>query len=125
MENASKALIIAGAILLSILLISLGIIVVNNTRTTIDKANVDQTAAETFNSKFEAYFGTKRTGSEARALMSAVKSTGTATSEHKVELDAGGKTSITDIEYSKTYKIEESERKDGYITKIKVTQNET
>ena len=123
MENASKALIIAGAILLSILIISLGIIVVNNTRTTIDKANVDQTAAETFNSKFEAYFGTKRTGSEARALMSAVLSTSTATSEHTVTLDSAGKTSISQIEYNKTYTIEASTRANGYITVIKVSEN--
>lgn len=38
MENASKALIIAGAILISILLISLGIIMYNSATGTTDKA---------------------------------------------------------------------------------------
>lgn len=38
MENASKALIIAGAILISILLISLGIIMFNASKGTTDQA---------------------------------------------------------------------------------------
>lgn len=38
MENASKALIIAGAILISILLVSLGIIMFNSSKGTTDQA---------------------------------------------------------------------------------------
>jgi len=38
MENASKALIIAGAILISILLISLGIMMFNSSKGTTDQA---------------------------------------------------------------------------------------
>ena len=38
MENASKALIIAGAILISILLISLGIMMFNASKSTTDQA---------------------------------------------------------------------------------------
>ena len=38
MENASKALIIAGAILISILLVSLGIIMFNNSKGVTDQA---------------------------------------------------------------------------------------
>ena len=72
MENASKALIIAGAILLSIIIISLGIAVVTNSRSTIDKANVNQQEVETFNSRFEAYVGNDKSPSEVRALVSAV-----------------------------------------------------
>lgn len=72
MENASKALIIAGAILLSIIIISLGIAVVTNSRSTIDKANVNQQEVETFNSRFEAYVGNDKSPSEIRALVSAV-----------------------------------------------------
>ena len=49
MENASKALIIAGAILLSIVLISLGLIVVNRTQNTVKNANVDQQEITSFN----------------------------------------------------------------------------
>lgn len=39
MENASKALIIAGAILISILLISLGIVMFNASKSTTGKAS--------------------------------------------------------------------------------------
>lgn len=39
MENASKALIIAGAILVSILLISLGIVMFNSSKGTTDQSS--------------------------------------------------------------------------------------
>lgn len=58
MENASKALIIAGAILLAIVIISLGLIVVNNTRGTVDKSNLSEQEIQTFNAKFTPYVGT-------------------------------------------------------------------
>ena len=50
MENASKALIIAGAILIAIVLISFGVILVNRSRGTTqqasDTANYMQTGAQ-------------------------------------------------------------------------------
>lgn len=46
MENASKALIIAGAILISILLISLGIIMFNQSKSTTDQASGTANAME-------------------------------------------------------------------------------
>ena len=57
MENASKALIIAGAILLSILIISLGIMVYNNAKNTVGSASLDKQEIQTFNSDFEKYVG--------------------------------------------------------------------
>ena len=38
MENASKALVIAGAVLVAILLIAFGMIMINSARTPIDEA---------------------------------------------------------------------------------------
>ena len=61
MENASKALIIAGAILLSIILITLGIVVVRNVMPTINKANVNQQEVEAFNAKFDTFVGQNKT----------------------------------------------------------------
>ena len=46
MENASKALIIAGAILIAILLISLGIIMFNSSSGTTDQAENTSAAME-------------------------------------------------------------------------------
>ena len=69
MENASKALIIAGAILISIVLISLGIIVINNTQSTVKDANMDEQEIATFNAKFENYEGNKVSGAKVNALL--------------------------------------------------------
>lgn len=72
MENASKALIIAGAILLSILIISLGIMVYSNAKNTVGSANLSKQEIETFNSQWQAYEGTKKTASEVRTLYQAI-----------------------------------------------------
>lgn len=72
MENASKALIIAGAILLSILIISLGIMVYNNAKNTVNNQNLDKQEVQTFNSEWETYVGDTRTASEVRTMLQAV-----------------------------------------------------
>ncbi len=71
MENASKALIIAGAILLSILLISLGIMVFNQAQDSIGKGGMSKAQVSTFNSNFTKYEGTK-TGSDVKSLIQEV-----------------------------------------------------
>ncbi len=72
MENASKALIIAGAILLSILIISLGIIVFQNAKGATDTSSVDGLAVDTFNSKFTQYTGNKVKGANVNALLQSI-----------------------------------------------------
>ena len=57
MENATKALIIAGAILLSILLISLGILVYNNAKGTIEEADLTEQEIQAYNAKFTGFLG--------------------------------------------------------------------
>ncbi len=57
MENASKALIIAGAILLSILIISLGILVYNNAKGAVEDANLSDQEIASYNSKFSGFIG--------------------------------------------------------------------
>jgi len=74
MENASKALIIAGAILLSILIIGLGMMVFNNAKSALDGANLDAEQIDAFNSKFENYLGNSVKGSNVRSLCDLVKS---------------------------------------------------
>lgn len=69
MENASKALIIAGAILLAILIIALGMRIFGNANLDV---NMDPQKARAFNAEFEGHFGKKRSGSDARALYDAV-----------------------------------------------------
>lgn len=72
MENASKALIIAGAILLSILIIGIGMFIYNQAAQTIQKANLSGQEVTAYNREFEQYEGT-RSGSDAKALCDLVR----------------------------------------------------
>ena len=60
MENASKALIIAGAILLSILIIGLGIFIFGQARNSLNSTNLSEYEIQVFNSKIENYFQNKK-----------------------------------------------------------------
>ena len=70
MENASKALLIAGAILLCILIIAIGMFIYNSAQSTItDSINSLSTQEiEAFNNQFISYEGVQ-TGSNIKALM--------------------------------------------------------
>ena len=68
MENASKALIIAGAILLSILLISLGIMIFSQAQSVVDGSGMTEAEVNSFNAKFTKYQGNIK-GSMVRSLV--------------------------------------------------------
>ena len=72
MENASKALIIAGAILLSILIISLGIMIFTQASSVVDNNAMDEVAVTTFNEKFRQYEGNNVRGANVNALLQRV-----------------------------------------------------
>ena len=72
MENASKALIIAGAILISIVLITLGVVILGQGQEVVNSSNIDDTAIQSFNQKFTQYEGTNVSGSRVNALINAV-----------------------------------------------------
>ena len=71
MENASKALIIAGAILISILLIGVGMLVFQGAQGGIDESIAQMSIQQKnmFNQNFVQYEGPKVTGSNVRALI--------------------------------------------------------
>lgn len=71
MENASKALIIAAAILISILLISVGVYVVGIAQEQINNSDMSSIELETFNQKFTKYQGRQK-GSAIRTLVQEV-----------------------------------------------------
>lgn len=73
MENASKALIIAGAILLAILIIGLGMLVFTNASETIRRANLDEYALKAENSKFMENIGDNKRGTQVKDLCDTVK----------------------------------------------------
>jgi hypothetical protein len=69
MENASKALIIAGAILLSILIIALGIYVYNMAAGTIGANPFTEMEVSQFNEPYEQYQKDQLLGSSVRKLL--------------------------------------------------------
>ena len=73
MENASKALIIAGAILLAILLISLGIMIFNQAQDTVDNSGMSQAEITAFNNKFLKYEGNQTLSDAEKVKVTVVK----------------------------------------------------
>lgn len=72
MENASKALIIAGAILLSILIISLGIFIFNQASEITKSSNLSEIEVLQFNEKFTSFEGSHVRGSEVNTLITRI-----------------------------------------------------
>lgn len=124
MENASKALIIAGAILISILLISVGVLIMNSTGNTQQSVqeNADTIAIRTFNSNFTPYEGEDQSASQIRSLISAVKSSN-AKSENQIEL----KGVTTGLKANKKYTVvlgyeDSTGSGTGYIKTITISE---
>ena len=88
MENASKALIIAGAILLSILIISLGIMIFNQASGVVDSTAMDEVAVSSFNQKFTQYEGDIK-GSKVNTLLQAIiaSNSNEENSERQIKVD--------------------------------------
>ena len=70
MENASKALLIAGAILISILIIAIGMYIYSSSQGSIDSAmsSMDTQEIEAFNKDWTNYEG-RKTGSQVKSLI--------------------------------------------------------
>lgn len=75
MENASKALIIAGAILVSILLISVGVLIINSTRNITEQPGqiTDTMEKDNFNAQFTVFEGTANSAAQIKSLVSKIK----------------------------------------------------
>ena len=119
MENASKALIIAGAILLSILIIALGMRIYNSSNSSAANADLSATEIASFNSSFESYDG-KQKGTAIRSLITAVNSSN-ATNQDDRKITLTGVTSASDVISNKTYTVTLTYDSDsGLITTIKI-----
>ncbi len=132
MENASKALIIAGAILLAILLITLGILVYNQASGVINSNAMDEVEVQQFNQKFVQYEGDQK-GTTIRSLLQAVLANNTSqdSDERRVEVDGDftvdkGDTNISaqlqDIETGSTYSVQCDYNEDGIVETITIEQ---
>lgn len=72
MENASKALIIAGAIIVSLLIIGLGVAIYQRASKTVSDADLNSQAAMAQNGQFETYFGDRKSSQECISLVNTV-----------------------------------------------------
>lgn len=73
MENATKALLIAAAVLVAVLIISLGIVVYTKASEAVEGAgNLSEYQIQQFNEKFYKYQGENKSGSEVNALLQTV-----------------------------------------------------
>ena len=143
MENASKALIIAGAILLAILIIGLGIFIYRQAANTVSDTGMDQLAIQQFNAQFTQYDSKTVSGGSARALYdTVVNNNNTDTEKRFVSLNLVAKTadgtknivladtdaskvdgSKIDIKASAKYKVKiEPDTKTGLTNKITITE---
>ena len=128
MENASKALIIAGAILLSILLISLGIYVFTGAQDTVKNSGLESQEASTFNAAIVKYEGKNKSAADVRSVKNEVIAANKKLkAEGKTLITIGGSvatgydTSTLD-DSKKTYVIKLSyDETTGYVSDVTVT----
>ena len=127
MENASKALIIAGAILLAILIIGLGVYIYRQAAGVIDTGTMDQLVVSQFNAQFEPYLGNNVSGSNVKQLIKIINASNCAKEDLPVTIEVDGEEVKNDskIKSGNTYKVESSSEgnKAGYIEKITITKN--
>ena len=135
MENASKALIIAGAVIIAIVIVSLSYTVFKKwSDTGMKMSDMSQQEIEAFNSKITPYLGQNVSGSQVNALLTyclsvnmAAKNSGetykaiTVTGATSLNIDS---TSISRVETgsSVTYSVEE-QYTDGLITTLRITKH--
>lgn len=133
MENASKALIIAGAILISIILISIGIMVVQSANGVVGGAqeSFNEQEIRMFNSEFENYIGTQK-GSTVRNLMSKVNSSNaTHDEDHQVTVvgpngETDTNTIVSSIRPTSNYTVSfTTDPKSGLIKEVTVSKGTT
>lgn len=138
MENASKALLLAAAILIAIILISLGVYIVSQGQDTVQDSGkvLDEVRIQQFNGKFDIYQGTK-TGSQVKQLVKTVSSNNIADPGQQVKFSddstAGLWTAKEEDEIttytitnkignSKKYEVTMNTGKTGVIETITVTE---
>lgn len=121
MENATKALIIAGAVLISILLISVGIMVFNSASDPINQAGDSSAkqAIQIFNESFSPYLGNSISAQQAKSLISAINSN-KGNTEHPIDTSESKYKTISSITTGKRYSAIEGTDDAGYINKITI-----
>lgn len=123
MENASQALIIAGAILLAILLIAVGMFIFNKANSAVQDSagQMDQNAIQASKQKFESYQG-KISGTQLKALIS-VWGQEIATYKAK-DVPASSYISLTQLAGKGTHKLTGVKENEDSAAKILALRNQ-
>ena len=132
MENATKAQLIAAAILIAIVVITLGVFVLGKGSTLV-KENSDMSEVEvtTYNSKFEGYCGKNIRGAQVRQLINAVNQhnrTNADDESRQITIEGTGantdntKNDPNEIKTGYSYTVTPSYGQGGLVNKIKIEQ---
>lgn len=133
MENASKALLIAGTILIAILLIAMGVKLFNSTKGTTEsvETTMNSTEVATFNSKFIQYLGTNKTKSDVITLVKEIIASNES-SDIRITVNVNNSTLVNStnimnkaIQLSSTskYTITAAYNNDGYVGYIEIKKD--
>lgn len=98
MENATKALLIAGSVLIAILLIAMGVKIFKSTSGTTEAAQstMDSTAVTIFNSQFTSYLGKNKSKNDVISLVNKIIASNANTNNREVIININiGDTSST------------------------------
>ena len=128
MENASKALIIAGAILIAILLIGIGMFVYNSSMKPIDQSGqqMDAQAVQMFNTRIEQYAGTNKRAAQIKSLLSEVQALNSGgTGASKIEVTGIGN-DVTSaqiaLETNALYTVKLTYGNGGLVSSVAITK---
>lgn len=128
MENATKALMIAAAVLVAILVISLGIGIFNNASEQANSGNLDEYEVKAFNDKFLKYAGDGIKGSEVNALINTVFNHNLAQDEDAYKVSISGEVTVgindttapSKVATGDTYSVEITMGADGLVESIEI-----
>lgn len=137
MENATKALLIAAAVLIAILIISLGVVIYTKASETVEGVgDMSEYQIQQFNEKFRKYEGTNESGADVNALLQTVFNHNNAQADNTtcVSVTVGTETKIsasneittspTPVSTGARYTIECTfNAQSKLVTSITVTQN--
>jgi len=89
MDNASKALIIAGAVLIAVMLVSVGVMIYQNSIGLVQNQmnNIDSLDAVAFNATFTQYCGTNKNAQNAKTLIEKITQSNTFSTEREIKID--------------------------------------
>lgn len=129
MENATKALIIAGAILVSILLVTMGITLLSGANGLSDsnKNTMNELDVRQFNGRLSGGIGDSVIGSDVITMLETVKAMKREDSELELTVTCAGKTDVDEIistiKKTSRYSVEKTEdATTGLITAITITK---